>query len=485
RGDDRLKTPLAIRANAGEDCVDVLLKSELPDERENAFFSKVNVHIHFVQFDVQASDGVNTGFNYEQSVRPFTVEGEKLTATAESGATAIRVSSTQRFQPGVVVGVGMEQDKSFEIKRIKTVGENVLTFDEPLRFAHAQNEIVSTEFVRYRWYPDVQFGTAYFHDHVDALHSWRHGLFGALIAEPPHSTYHDPHTGVEVKSGTLADIHTSAKVSTDVSGSFRELVMFVQDDNPLTRVGNSSGSSLNLRVEPLWVRRGEPAQLFSSKLYGEPETPIFESFVGDPLVVRTLVGGTNDVHTFHIDGHWFRAEPYSATSPPVNTVHLGISERYDLIIPRAGGPQRAAGDYLYYDGRQFKLREGSWGLMRVYETAQNASLQKLPGHDAVVQTQAPLCASDAPVKEFALAAIETPLPMLASANVGRKIFVLQSDKLAVSRRQSETTAARAACQCRRLRQGALGERDARWRGLAARRPAGLRPEGFVWHRGRQ
>ena len=60
------------------DCVDVLFKSELEDTRENGFLSKANIHIHFVQFDVQASDGVSTGFNYEQSVRPFTVEGEAL-----------------------------------------------------------------------------------------------------------------------------------------------------------------------------------------------------------------------------------------------------------------------------------------------------------------------------------------------------------------------------------------------------------------------
>ena len=55
---------------------------------------------------------------------------------------------------------------------------------------------MSTEFVRYRWYPDAQFGTAYFHDHVDALHSWQHGLFGGLIAEPPGSVYLDPRTGL-------------------------------------------------------------------------------------------------------------------------------------------------------------------------------------------------------------------------------------------------------------------------------------------------
>ena len=67
---------------------------------------------------------------------------------------------------------------------------------------------MSTEFVRYRWYPDVQFGTAYFHDHVSALTSWKHGLFGALIAEPPGATYHDPHTGVDVKSGPVVDVAT-------------------------------------------------------------------------------------------------------------------------------------------------------------------------------------------------------------------------------------------------------------------------------------
>ena len=95
------------------------------------------------------------------------------------------------------------------------------------------------------------------------------------------------------------------------------------------------------------------------------QTPLLESYLGDPIVIRSLVPATHDVHTLHVDGHWFRLEPFSGTSPPINTVHLGISERYDLMIPRAGGPQQMPGDYLYYNGRSFKLREGSWGLIRV------------------------------------------------------------------------------------------------------------------------
>ena len=74
-------------------------------------------------------------------------------------------------------------------------------------------------------------------------------------------------------------------------------------------------------------------------------------------MIRTLVSAANDVHTWHLDGHWFRAEPHSSRSPPVNTVHVGISERYDLAVRRAGGPQERPGDYLYYNGRAFKLLE--------------------------------------------------------------------------------------------------------------------------------
>ena len=429
RRDNRLRTPLALRANAGEDCVDIVFKSELEDTRENGFFSKANIHIHFAQFDVQGSDGVSTGFNYEQSIRPFKVEGESLKADAPAGATSVEVRSAQRFHPGTVVGVGMDQDKSFEIKQIKEIRGDLLLFSEPLRHSHAREEIVSAEFVRYRWYPDVQFGTAYFHDHVSALISWKHGLFGALIVEPPGSKYHHPHTGDEIRSGPVADIHTQKKVSADVTGSFRELVLFIQDDQPLTQVGKSGGSSFNLRVEPLAARGGDPWSLFSSKIHGDPATPLLEAFTGDPLVIRALVSGTNDVHTLHTDGHWFRTELWSKNSPPTSTIQLGISERYDLVLPKAGGPQALPGDYRYYNGRSFKLREGSWGIIRVHDITGDAPLRRLAGRKPISRTVPGGCPESAARKSFAVAAIEVSLPMLGGAN--GKIYVLQEDKVAV------------------------------------------------------
>src|SRR5207248_3654712 len=57
--DPDLRQPLTIRANAGQDCIDVTLTDGMPDSGDPNHFSKVSMHIHFVQFDIQGSDGVD------------------------------------------------------------------------------------------------------------------------------------------------------------------------------------------------------------------------------------------------------------------------------------------------------------------------------------------------------------------------------------------------------------------------------------------
>ena len=435
RADPKLQVPLALRANAGEDCVDILLRSEIDDTADKPF-SKVSLHIHFVQFDAQASDGLDAGFNYEQTLRPFRAEGTSITEAATAGATSITVTDASRFNVGAVTGIGLDQADTFEARRIAAIDGATIQLDRPLAHAHGPGEIVSNEFARYRWYVDAQFGTAYFHDHVDAIHSWSHGLFGALIAEPPGSTYTDPHTGQPLLSGQIADIHTDARVSADLTGSFRELALFMQDDNRLNAVGRSTGSAYGLRAEPLDGRTGPPDQVFSSHAHGDPATPLLEANLGDPMVVRSLVGSTNDIHTVHIDGHWFREEPWSSTSQPIDTIRVGISERFDVVIPAAGGPQRMPGDYLYYSGRPFKLHEGSWGLMRVH-AAGEGGLVPLPGHEQVPAAATQVCPGDARPVDVAVTALDVPLPMLDGAT--GKIYVLDRDAndVAAGRRSPE------------------------------------------------
>ncbi|MBW3557379.1 MAG: multicopper oxidase domain-containing protein [Actinobacteria bacterium] len=414
RADPERRTPLAIRANAGEDCLDVLLTNTIPDNANHPF-SKVSAHIHFVQFDVQGGDGVDTGFNFEQTVRPFAADGQALATAAPAGSTSLSLPDAGRFAPGALIGIGMDQADRFEVRRVVArEGSDVLVLDRPLTHDHGEGEIVSTEFVRYRWYPDAQVGTSYFHDHVNGLQTWQRGLVGALVVEPPGSTYHDPRTGEEIRSGPIADVRVppDAAVSADVQGSFRELVSFVQDGSRLSNVGRSAGSKLNLRAEPLSRRPGPPDRAFSSALHGDPETPLLEAYVGDPVVVRATVSGTNEVHTWHLDGHWFRREPWSTGSAPTTTAHLGISERMDLVIPAAGGPQRRAGDYLYADGRALKLEEGAWGLLRVH--ARPEGIASLPGRPPPTGEPPPVCPAEAPRQRLEVAAVETRLAMLGA-----------------------------------------------------------------------
>jgi manganese oxidase len=428
RRDPTLQVPLVVRTRAGQDCVDVLLRSELSDTPDVPY-SKVGLHVHFVQFDVQASDGLDTGFNYEQTVRPYGAEGTTITAPVGAGSLRVPVADPGRYRPGVLVGVGLDRDAEFETAVVAAVTGRDLVLTTPLAHTHGAGEVVGVEFVRYRWYPDAQFGTAYFHDHVNALSTWRHGLFGAIVAEPPDATWTDPHTGAPLPSGAVADIHTSAAVGVDVKGSFRELVLLTQDDQPLTHVGRDTGSSFNLRAEPLAGRSGPPSQLFSSSAgHGDPATPTLEANLGDPLVVRSLVGAANEIHTTQIQGHWFRVEPWSPTSPPVSTVRVGISERFDIVVPAAGGPQHMPGDYLYSNGRPSKLAEGSWGLVRVYGPG-DGGLRALPGHEVVPRPATAVCPPGAPERRFDVAAVDAPLPMLSGGS-GR-LYVLEKDLAAL------------------------------------------------------
>ena len=478
RADDDLKIPLVLRMNV-HDTADVILTNEIPDFDENLYASKVNMHIHFVQFDTQASDGVITGMSYEQSVRPFTMldggngkgfgkpQNEPLTADAAVGDTKVALRSADPFHVGTLIGIGMDQVGKMEIRRITAVEGASLVLDEPLEYAHKKGEIASVEFVRYRWFADADFGITYWHDHAYGLTSWGHGLFGCTVIEPKGSTYHDPKSGEPVRSGSVVDIRTNQPVSARVRGSFREYVMQIQDSNPRTenrivsgtvfekpaegqtvpqkisKIGSmdswslmdtpfrylnggerTSGSSFGLRVEPLNRRLAvnpDPSVVFSSSVHGDPDTPILSAYLGDPIVIRALDHAGNEMHTVHLNGHYFPLERYAADSRPKSSVHLGIAERYDLVIPAAGGPQQQSGDYMYHSGRVSHFGEGMWGIVRVLDEA-TEDLQPLPGREEIPKSAAKFYPDDAPVKTFNVSAIDLPMDLnpLAPATIKTK-----------------------------------------------------------------
>jgi hypothetical protein len=419
--------PLAIRGNIG-DCIGVTLTSRLTDKGAFGGFAKVNMHIHHVQFDTQASDGVITGLSYEQAVRPFAAEDPSLTAAASNGDDVVHLSSVAKFVPGVSIAVG-EGTEAIEIRRIESVdaAAGTVKLAAPLDKDHARGDAAGTEFVQYRWYPDVALDNIFWHDHVDGIHGWGHGLVGQFIVEPKGSTYHDPTTGEQVDSGTFVDVHTNNPLADGfVDGSFRELALWTLDENPVT------DSTINLRAEP-WADRlakNDPSLLFSSYTHGDPITPLPRAYARDPFVIRTINVGPS-VDTFHLDGHRFflenrytDAKTGQVESTPTDTVHYGISERYTAILAGgAGGPQGRPGDFLYMNGLGRRFRQGAWGLMRVLPR-QVANLQPLPGTDVPAgggalpaqtggrppESSDPgdPCPSGAPQRNLAVSAVDLP-----------------------------------------------------------------------------
>lgn len=468
RANNDKKFPLVVRANV-YDCIDWTLTSEwLDDDITNFQSSKINTHFHFFQFDNQGSDGVSSGFSYEQSMRPFTEfekktdkglpvpMNAKVTKAAKKGDKTLAVSKAKQYHVGIPILIGADNVKGQEVQRIVKIDGSTLTLAQPLRNAHPVNDIVTVEYVRQRFWVDADVGSVFWHDHAFGGTTWPHGAIGTMIAEPFGSTWHDPKTGKRIRTGPVADIHAVERVGHDVAGSFRELMVHIMDTVPHTvnivTAGNppgqpvdvaleagrtvsfimppndkikmtpmpflnggthTTGGAFNFRAEPFaqrLVNNPDPSKLFSSAVHGDPSTAMVRAYLGDAIVFRLLDVTMNESNVFTLSGHTFWSERYAQEANRKHSLHIGIAERYDLVIPEAGGPRHQAGDYMFFNGRSSKFSEGSWGLIRVLDKPVG-DLQPLPnkayGKEGIPE-RLPVCPKEAPVKSFNVVAIDHP-----------------------------------------------------------------------------
>ena len=144
------------------------------------------------------------------------------------------------------------------------------------------------------------------------------------------------------------------------------------------------------------------SKLFSSAVHGDPYTPMVRAYLGDTVVFRLLQTMTNESMVWTLSGHTYLTERYAGDANRKNSIHVGIAERYDLVVPQAGGPRLQAGDYIHFNGRSSKFSEGAWGILRVLDK-DVSDLQKLPagysGRNEIPKAPA-VCPADAPVKSF-------------------------------------------------------------------------------------
>lgn len=337
--------PLVIRVNAG-DCIEIRLTNFLPEFiggnelQLKTLTDIVGYHIHLVKFDTIVSDGAANGWNNIAGAR-----------------------------------------------KCETLIE--------------------------RFFANEELNTVFFHDHLFANMHQQHGMFGALIVEPAGSVFLDPKTGKELKCGTKAVIRTAD------GKSFREFALFLHDFallfdkdgkplNPPEHPGSDDDPGvmgINYRCAPMRERlkiRNDPSHIFSSFVYGDPDTPILETYPGEPMRIRLLDGAHEEQHVFNITGMDWRKEITDPASPLVQSQTIGISEAFNIQIDKP----YAAGDYLYYSGGIDDLWLGLWGIIRAY-SAPNKGLLPLCGIKPVAPPHSP--PKDAVIRRFEIAAIQKNL----------------------------------------------------------------------------
>ncbi len=111
----------------------------------------------------------------------------------------------------------------------------------------------------------------------------------------------------------------------------------------------------------------------------DPFTPLLRAYENDNVEVRVLVGAHEEGHNFSINGIKWLFEPFDPDSGYRNSQMMGISEKYDFIVPRMPKNARTS-DYLYKPGAAVDDQwNGLWGLFRAYSYARQ-DLVKLPNN---------------------------------------------------------------------------------------------------------
>lgn len=113
------------------------------------------------------------------------------------------------------------------------------------------------------------------------------------------------------------------------------------------------------------------SSVFSSDVHGDPSTPIFLAYPGDPTTVRFVFPADKPrAHSFTIHGHKWQRSKEDINSSVIsirgqNTV--GSAADFELFYG-AGGLLSIPGDYMYRSGNiRWDIELGLWGILRVLE----------------------------------------------------------------------------------------------------------------------
>ncbi|WP_305784528.1 multicopper oxidase domain-containing protein [Symbioplanes lichenis] len=134
------------------------------------------------------------------------------------------------------------------------------------------------------------------------------------------------------------------------------------------RIGRTSDGRFLERVA------GEE-QHHSSWLFGDPVTPIFRAYKGDPARVRLLHAGVKETHVFHLHVHQWRATPGDSAEPGqargsqlLDSISIGPQTTFTIDpLYGSGSRQHAPGDIIWHCHLYPHFHHGMWGLWRSFD----------------------------------------------------------------------------------------------------------------------
>lgn len=233
---------------------------------------------------------------------------------------------------------------------------------------------------KYLWYADEEYGACIIQSFGDMRNHRYHGLFGAVIIEPAGAKWYRNFTRKE-------DVYAEqAVITAPGTENFREFVLFVQNgirllDAKGELIQTASGTETepvdhedtgekgyNYRSERFanrLKRNKKIARVFSSRVHGDPATPLFRAYPGDRVVFRTMMPADKPRNTsLAIHGHMWREQPEDPLSrviPLQGAVSIG--NKFDMELKEGAA---CPGDYLYRSGSlKWDVESGMWGIFRV------------------------------------------------------------------------------------------------------------------------
>lgn len=233
---------------------------------------------------------------------------------------------------------------------------------------------------KYLWYADKEYGSCIIQSFGDMRNHRYHGLFGAIIIEPAGARWYKSFSPCK----TIHD--ESAAIVAPGMESFRECVTFIQNgirlldkdgqliktaagqENEEVDAEDTGEKGYNYRSERFanrLKRNSRISKIFSSRVHGDPATPLFKAYAKERVIFRTVMPADKPRNVgFCIHGHTWRKRPNDPLSKDIALQGgISIGNTFDMELTCGAS---APGDYLNRSGSlKWDVESGMWGIFRV------------------------------------------------------------------------------------------------------------------------